>query len=135
VAIDNPVATVNEIEKIEAQYFIAPHVTSDFRPYVVICLDIDGDKSGCDDFIIGSESGVKPKNQWNTVSPTRWRIVSEDWTEYTLEELRSRMGNQSVIRLRVSVGMWDTTEGLVAYVDGLTVNNTTYNLEPDVSPE
>jgi hypothetical protein len=135
VAIDNPVATVNEIEKIEAHYFIPAHITSDLRPYIVICLDIDGDGSGCDEFIIGGESDVTPKNQWNTVSPTRWRIVSEGWTQYNLEEIRGRMGHQPVIRLRVSVGMWDTTEGVVSYVDGLTVNNTTYNLEPDVSPE
>ncbi|MFX1475904.1 MAG: hypothetical protein ACFFCO_10575 [Promethearchaeota archaeon] len=135
VAIDSPVATVNEIEKIEAQYFIPTHVTSDFTPYVVIGLDLDGDGSGCDDFIIGGESGAMPKNQWNSISPSKWIIVSEGGTEYTLEEIRGRLGNQSVIRIRVSVGMWDTVEGLVAYIDGLMVNNTTYNIEPDVSSE
>ena len=135
VGIESPIATVNDLEKIAAEYFIPSHIVSDFRPYIVICLDLDGDGSGCDDFIIGDESGKTPKNQWNTISPTKWRIVSEGWTEYTLEELRSRLGNQSVIRVRVSVGMWDTTESLVAYIDGLTVNNTIYNLEPDVSSE
>ena len=135
VGIESPVVTVSEIERIEAQYFIPSHVISDFRPYIVICLDLDGDGSGCDDFIIGDESDKTPKNQWNTINTTKWRIVSEGWTEYTLEELRSHLGNQSVIRVRVSVGMWDTAEGLVAYIDALTVNNVIYNLEPRVSSE
>ena len=133
VAIDSPIATVNDLDKVTAQYFVPSHTTSDFTPYIVIGLDLDGDGSGCDDFLIGGVSEGMPKNQWNTVSPTKWRIVSQDWTEYALDEVKSVLGSTAICRIRVSVGMWDTTEGMVAYVDGLTVNDTTYNLEPDVS--
>ena len=135
VAVDKPVATVNDLEGLSAYYFIPPHVAGAFIPYIVVGLDLDGDGSGCDDFLIGEASEDVPKNQWNTVRPTKWRIVSQGWTEYTLAEVKSLLGNKAIVRIRVAVGIWDTAEGMVAYVDGLAVNDITYNLEPDVPSE
>ena len=135
VAIEKPVATVNDLEEIATYYFIPPHVASDFKPYIAVGLDIDGGGSGCDDFLIGGASGDMPKNQWNTVSPTKWRIVSQGWAEYTLDEIKNILGDTAIVRIRVAVGMWDTAEGMVAYVDELVVNDITYNLEPAVSSE
>ena len=134
VGIESPIATVNDLDKVAAQYFVPPHTTSDFTPYIVIGLDLDGDGSGCDDFIIGGVAeGMPSKGSWNTINSNGWRIVSQGWTEYALDEVKGILGSKAICRIRVSVGMWDTTEGMVAYVDGLTVNDTTYNLEPDVS--
>ena len=135
VAIEKPVATVNDLEEVATYYFIPPHVASDFVPYIVIGLDLDGDGSGCYDFLIGGASEDMPKNQWNTVSPTKWRIVSQGWAEYTLDEIKNILGDTAIVRIRVAVGMWDTAEGMVAYVDELVVNDITYNLEPAVSSE
>lgn len=137
VALDNVIPTVNDIEKLEAQYFILPHSTGDFSPYFCICIDLDGDGTGCDEFIIGGFTEGITKNQWNTLSPTKWRIVSHGSEEkYTLDEVKNILGNEPIVRIRVSIGQWDTEKSTTVYVDGIVVNDIIYNLEPDeLSPQ
>ena len=137
VAMDNVIPTVNDIEKLEAQYFIFPHSTCDFSPYFCICIDLDGDGTGCDEFIIGGCIEGITRDQWSVLSPVKWRIVSHGYEEkYTLDEVKNILGNEPVVRIRVSVGSWDTQKGTTVYVDGITVNNTIYNLEPgELSPQ
>lgn len=129
VAIDSPVATVNDIDSVSVQYYLHPDSTLDFAPYFVIDLDTDGDGSGCDDFLIGGGDNG-PKNQWNTLNATRWRVVSQGFVYHTLAEVKDLVGSTPILRIKVAVGHWGTLEGLVVYVDNLVVNGTTYNLEP-----
>lgn len=136
VAVDNVVRTVDDIEKLQTKYFILPHSTCDFSPYFCICIDLDGDGTGCDEFIIGEGAEIAAKNQWNTLSPASWTIVSHGQEEkYTLDEVKNILGNEPIVRIRVSIGQWDTERSTTVYIDGIVVNDTTYNLEPgELSP-
>jgi len=136
-ALDNVIPTVNNIEKLEAQYFILPHSTCNFSPYFCICIDLDGDGTGCDEFIIGGRTDTITKNKWNILSPTKWRIVSHGYEEqYTLDEVKNILGNEPIVRIRVSIGQWDTEKSTTVYIDGIVVNDTIYNLEPgETSPQ
>ena len=131
VAIRSPVATVNDIEMLAFDYFVFPHSTSDATSYIIACLDLDGDGIGCDDFVIGSGNEGMPKNQWNTKTAIRWRIVSHGFTSYTLDQVKDLVGDVSIIRIKVAVGMWGEMDGMVTCIDGLVVNGITYNLEPE----
>jgi hypothetical protein len=137
VALDNVIPTINDIEKLESKYFVLPHSTCDFSPYFCICIDLDGDGTGCDEFIIGGFTEEITKNQWSTLSPPKWRIVSHGYEEkYSLDEVKNILGNEPIVRIRVSVGSWDTEKSMTVYVDGIVVNDTTYNLEPgELSPQ
>jgi len=125
------VATINDIEMLAFDYFVFPHSTHDGPPYIIACLDLDGDGIGCDDFVIGSGHMGTPKNQWSTIAPMKWRIVSNGFTSYTLDQIKDLVGDVSILRIKVAVGMWGMTDGLVTCIDGLVVNGTTYNLEPE----
>jgi len=137
VAIDDAIPTLNDVEKLEAKYFILPHSTLDWSPYFCICFDLDGDGTGCDEFILGGMPPPVPKNCWNTLSPTSWSILGQDeGGPYTLNQLKDILGDEPIVRIRVSVGSWDTLESLTVLVDGITINDTVYNLEPgDLSPQ
>jgi hypothetical protein len=138
VAIDNVIPTLNDLEKLQAKYFILPHSTLDWSPYFCICFDLDGDNTGCDAFLLGEMTSPNPKNQWNTLEPSTWSILGMEGEgeSFTLEELKGIHGNKPIIRIRVSVGTWDTLKSLTVLMDGITINDTIYNLEPgELSPQ
>ncbi|UCC16449.1 MAG: hypothetical protein JSU58_08780 [Dehalococcoidales bacterium] len=138
VGVDNIIPTLNDIDKLEAKYFSLPGSTSMWTPYFCICFDLDGDGLGCDEIIIGYDNTVldnktdgTKKNQWNILTADYWQIISHGYeVSYTFDELKEILGDERIMRIRVSVDSRYDDNNWLIYVDGLTINDTVYNLEP-----
>ncbi|UCC16450.1 MAG: hypothetical protein JSU58_08785 [Dehalococcoidales bacterium] len=131
VALENAISTVSDIEKIEVKYFILPHSTCEYSPYIRICLDLDNEGKGCDDLIIGVRTSGVLKGRWNILTHTDWQIVSRGYEEsYTLDEVQNILGDEPVLQIQVLIDAQFGDKNIVVYIDDLTINDIEYNLEP-----